>query len=93
MVTAEMFDSLKTGTLVTITWRSCMSSRREPLQLRVGRRSSSKKHGTVTLALDNVDGSKGREMNRIRLYKRPDGTVSEALGDMAITLTSFAVAA
>lgn len=91
LLTSELFDSLKTGMVVAVTWRSCMSSRTKPLLLRVGRRSWSKKHQTATLALDNLNGSKGREMNRVRLYKRADGQVYEALGDLAVTFTSFAV--
>jgi hypothetical protein len=98
MVTPEMFDGLKPGTLVSITWRSCMSTRTEPLVLRVGRRTHSK-GGVSTLHLNRPDGRKVAEMSRIRLYKRsggePDGTITvgvyPALGDMAVSFTSFEI--
>jgi hypothetical protein len=90
VLTSELFDSLKSGQTVRVSFDSCMASG-NALTLKVGRLSYSKKYNVHTLALNPADGRKPSEMVRIKLYKRSTGRVSMALGDMATNLTSFEI--
>lgn len=89
-ITSEVFASLKPGQIVRVSFSSCMLAAREGLQLRVGRRSHSKKYNVTTVALDPMQG-KPSSLTRVKLYGRADGRVSLALGDMATNVTTFEV--
>ena len=86
---AALFDSLKTGDLVTLNasgWGITGGS--GPKTLRVGRRGHSKKYGVTSLRLDPVTGKRPPIYAAIKLYKRGDN-VSAAYGNMALFMKDF----
>jgi hypothetical protein len=89
-ITPALFDSLKSGQTVRVSFTSCMTVGNE-LTLKVGRSSYSKKYNVHAITLNPADGSKVSEMAKIKLYLRGTGRVSMALGDMATLVTSFEV--
>lgn len=88
-ITAETFTALTPGKVVRVSFSGCMANG-SGIDLKVGRRSYSKKYAVTTLALDPVVG-KASPMARIKLYARASGRISMALGDMAVQVTSFEV--
>lgn len=95
ILTPALFDSLTTGTRVRVSFSSCYSG--GTIELKVGRRSHSKKHGVDSLTLSYLDGRKVEaRMNRISLMKRKsyhsgEMMVTMALGDLGVSVKSFEV--
>ncbi len=94
LLTPELFDSLTTGALVRVSFSSCYSS--GTLELKVARRSFSKKFGVHSLTLAYTDGRRVEPgMNRVQLHKRTNRDnevmVTMALGDMGVSCKSFEV--
>ena len=81
---AKQFDSLKTGQELTITYNSTMSGTTVK-KFVVKSKSRSAKHNVDKVKLE-IKGQPGRVP--FYLYKRANGNVSLAMGDMAATLVS-----
>jgi hypothetical protein len=81
---AKQFDSLKTGQELTITYNSTMSGTTVK-KFVVKSKSRSAKHNVDKVTLE-IKGQPGRVP--FYLYKRANGNVSLAMGDMAATLVS-----
>lgn len=88
-ITPAVFASLKPGQIVRVCFDSCMGAG-GTLELKVGRRSHSKKFNVDTVALDPKVG-KPSQFARFKLYSRSNGRVSLAHGDMATNVTAFEV--
>ncbi len=82
---AKKFDSLKTGQELTITYNSTMSGTTVK-KFVVKSKSRSAKHNVDKVKLE-IKGQPGRVP--FYLYKRANGSVSLAMGDMAATLVSI----
>lgn len=87
-ITTETFTNLTAGKRVRVAFSGCMANG-EGVELKVGRRSHSKKYNVITLALDPVQG-KASPMAKIKLYARA-GRISMALGNMAVEVTAFEI--
>lgn len=80
----KVFDKLKHGQIVWVSFSSVMSMRgQEYFPYRVGRRGHSKKHGvtTITLLQPGQKKPRGRGM-QTHLRRDKDGIIGIGLGDM-----------
>lgn len=90
-ITSTVFDSLRAGQRVRVSFAGCMSAGAN-LTLKVGRRSRSKKWNTDSITLEPANGAKVSPMAKLRLLHRcANGSVTLAQGDMATTVTAFEI--
>ena len=83
-IDAKKFDTLKKGDTMTITYNSMMSGTTVK-KFVVKNKTRSAKYNTDKVKLE-IDGMPGR--SPFYLYKRKDGSVSFAQGDMAATVVA-----
>ena len=83
-IDAKKFDTLKKGDTMTITYNSTMSGTTVK-KFVVKNKTRSAKYNTDKVKLE-IDGMPGR--SPFYLYKRKDGSVSFAQGDMAATVVA-----
>jgi len=86
MIDGKKFDSLKKGDTMTISYKSAMGNNVTGKKFKVKSKSRSAKYNTDKVTL-HPDGNPS--MARFFLYKRADGSVSMATGDMAVSMTNF----
>lgn len=92
-ITPDMFDSLKPGQLITVNYTSCMGrTDTSGVQVKVGRRSHSKKWNVSTITLDPADGRKVPSHAKLKfLLRHESGRVSMTHGDMAVQLHALTI--
>lgn len=85
---ATVFDSLRAGQVLKISFQSCMAATdTNGIEFTVGRRSHSKKYNVSTVSLYPA-GRPAKGPAQFKLYKRANGNVSMAHGNMAVMIGS-----
>ncbi len=83
---ANLFNNLKTNQNIFIHYQSCISGE-NIAELRVIRKTTSKKYKTKKITLERIDKYPYPVHLKYYFYLRENNKVTAALSDMAITVT------